>query len=315
MDLISKYLDGTRYFGIWYNGKNGSRYGLQLPVKSRDETVELIKKYNGVENCGISVSTFKDGVPYLLYLSNDFDDKDLRLPFVEAKRLYNFLAKLGFSTSLDFSGSKGFHVIVEVKPNIYTKNQLRSIFYYFRDLLNLTTLDTNTFDFRRLMRIPWTYHENGQLCRTLVSHSGDSLDINKFLKEIGKFEIIKQYEKLAKNERFITVHDYPCIDKFIRDREYWQKHHPRAKFEPTPIIRFSWVIRNIEKGKSNSEILSEARQFGWDDFDENKTLYNIDYIRKKNYIHPSCATLRLLGYCLDDCPYKKEFVINRRKYR
>ena len=101
MDLISEFLHGTRMFCHWYSGKKS--YGNQIKVANKQQVIELIKKYNGIENCGISISTFIDGVPHLLYLPFDFDSDNLREAFEDAKRLYNTMIDFGYKASFHFS--------------------------------------------------------------------------------------------------------------------------------------------------------------------------------------------------------------------
>ena len=198
-------------------------------------------------------------------------------------------------------------MILELKPNLYTKNQLLYLQILFKDILNLPTMDTQIMgDFRRLMRIPGTYHiKTGRLCKTLASNEGKLFDIDMFTHALP----LTKYRSISyvKDGNSITVRDYPCINRFIRDADYWHKYHPRHQFEPEPMIRIAWVIRQLDKGKTLEEIQEEIEKIGWDDYKEDKTRYYLEYIKKKNYIHPSCKTLRTLGYCFKECPYNMEW--------
>lgn len=317
MDLISKYEKGYRYFCHWYQGNRN--YGNQVKVFSRDQAVELITKWNGIENCGMSISTFVNGVPKLLYLPFDFDSSNLREAFDDAKKLYNMLVNMGYRASFHFSGRKGFHVLVPVKPDFYTKEQLRATQEFFSNILNLKTVDTQIFhDIRRIIRIPGTYHtKTGRLCEILVENDeGVNLDINKLSPPKSKRIDPTNFRIDNKTQKDGIYHDYPCIKKLVRDEEYWIQHHPRGRFEPTQIIRMSWVIELAHEGYTEEEILEEAEEIGWDDFNPNKTLYQIRHVMRNNYIHASCELLQNLGFCLPDCPYRTEWKprkINNKK--
>lgn len=303
MDVISDFLGGTRYFGFWYAGSN-IRYGNQFPVKSRSEVVKYIEKYNGAENCGISISTFKDNVPFLLYLPSDFDSNfSLHDAWSDAKMLYNFLVDCGYKVSIVYSGRKGFHVILKVKPYIYTRRQLREIQMFFKKYLKLKTLDNQIMgDIRRIIRIPGTYNSNGNLCRVVAESDGSLFDLRDFTEEIAGpvFDF--------KSDRPLTIyHEYPCILKYISDKEYWIENHERHKFEPHWLIRFSYVIEKLAEDTSLDEIVDSIEKFGWEDFNRDKTKYFIEHIARRGYYHPSCETIQEFGFCLKNCKYRKEF--------
>jgi len=306
MNLIDEFEGGYRYFCHWHSGK--SLYGDQIKVHNKKEVISLIEKYNGMENCGISISTFVNGMPKLLYLPFDFDSPNLEDSFEDAKRLYNTIIGFGYKASFHFSGGKGFHVLIPIVPKHYSKIQLLKAQQFFKRTLNLETADEQIFrDVRRIIRIPGTYHMNGNLCDVYAyNDEGKTLDLEELSPpEFNKFvDIGKSTKPIPKN---IIHHDYPCIERLINDREYWEQNHPRGENEPHWLIRFAWVIEQAYKGKTPEEMLEEIREFDWDDFDEEKTLYNINYILERDYTHPTCDTLQELGLCLDGCPYKKVY--------
>jgi len=326
MDLLSDYLGGYRYFGIWYNRRGDSKYkyGDQFKTYSKDETLNFLEKYAGVENCGISISTYLDGMPFLLFLPFDFDSEDIEKSWSDALRVYNLFALSGYSTILTFSGNKGFHVLVKTKPDIYTSNELREVQIFIKDIMNLKTCDRQIMgDIRRLIRIPGTYHSNGKLCEILkFSEGSKELDLRKFTLIYNNLVLEVRYENGRSPEKIYRddvetpddlsyYHIYPCIEKLVKDKEYWYKHHERHQFEPHWIIRFAFVISRLANGKGIDEIVDEIRSFGWDDFDEYKTEYFVRHIKEHNYKHPSCNTLKLLGFCLDNCIYNKEWKIKK----
>jgi hypothetical protein len=309
MDIISDFHNGYRYFGYWYSGKK--KYGNQIKVSSRDDVIRLIKEHNGTLNCGISISTFINGLPHLLYLPFDFDSNNLRDSFDDAKKLYNTLVDYGYKAIFTFSGSKGFHVLIPVVVKCYSKVQLLGVQQFFKRILNLKTADENIFrDIRRIIRIPGTYHMNGNLCETYMENNeGKLLDIDDLsAPNFSKFDNTNT-NNLYPPQRII--HDYPCVEKLIRDEDYWREHHPRNSFEPNWLIRFAWVIEQSYKGKSIDDIMEDIESFGWDDYDEDKAIYNVKYILEKNYVHPTCDTFKDMGFCLEDCLYNKTWKAKR----
>ena len=50
-----------------------------------------------------------------MILPFDFDSKDLRDAWGDAKKLFNYLVDMGITCVLTFSGRKGFHVLVKYK--------------------------------------------------------------------------------------------------------------------------------------------------------------------------------------------------------
>jgi len=274
---------GTRFIGHWE----------QEPVKSEREVIEKVEEYLGIDNIGISVCTYEKGRPYLLFLPFDFDSDILRDAWRDAKELYNHMMKSGYGVYISYSGKKGFHVYVITKPKTYGRRQIRVIQNMFKNMLNLKTLDEQIFgDIRRLMRIPQTININGGVCRILSMSSGKELDLDVVYKDT---EDIVQVGEHTDSE----FHDYPCIESIVRD-----------DIEPRHLIRFTYVALRISEGWSNDEILDEIESFGWVDFKEDYTAKQIEHIRGRGYIPPSCKTLKELGYCtVEDCIYDDTKVI------
>ena len=293
---------GTRFVGFY-----GENYGNQVPVSSKKEIVNIIEEHLALDNLAISICTYKDGLPHLLFLPFDFDSEDLKEAWDDASKLYNFCIENNYSSYLTFSGRKGFHVfmLTELKP--YSKRQIKDVQNMISDMLKLKTVDNQIMgDIRRLMRIPGTYNIRGGICKVLAYNEGLSLDLNNLT--TIKYE--KDYEPYTPMSTFRSYHKYPCIENLIKNKEYWYKNHPRGKFEPHQVIRFSWAILKLAEGWSMDEIIDEAESFGWDDFDEGKTRWQIEHIDSNQYVPHSCKTLKNLGYCLyKDCKYDTDIRI------
>ena len=284
---------GTRYVGIWE----------QYPVQSREDVIRIIEKHLGTDNIGISVCTYVSDIPYLLFLPFDFDSNNLKSAWKDAKRLFNFCARNNLDATLTFSGRRGFHIYITTVPKPYSKSLIRYVQSHLSNMLGLLTIDKKLFgDIRRLMRIVYTYNmENGGLCLTLARNFGRKLDLEWFRREEHKPEANKAATPDANRAKL----EYPCIEKLIRDRDYWIKNHPRHKFEPSQPVRFTWVALKSLSGYSEDEIFNEAKSFGWDDFNEYKTRYQIRHIMNR-YKPYSCSSLRAMGYCIiPDCKFKR----------
>jgi len=156
MDLIEEFYDGIRYFGAW---SSPQRFGYQHKVYSKEDVIQYINEYNGILNCGISVCTFKDEVPYLLYLPFDFDSDSLANSWSDAMKFYNHIVDIGYDISINYSGYRGFHCLISTIPLPYSRKLIHDVQSYYKNLLDLKTCDPNIFgDIRRLIRIPGTLH-------------------------------------------------------------------------------------------------------------------------------------------------------------
>jgi len=289
---------GTRFVGYWNKG-----IGNQYPVRTYDEVREIVKEHLAQDNLGISMCTYNNGLPYLLFLPFDFDAENLRDAWNDAKKLYNILIDKGYTVCLTYSGRKGFHIFVKTVPKLYPKKLIKAVQVYFKEMFNLNTMDEQIFgDVRRLMRIPHTYNMKGDLCRILTEDRGKDLDLNELI-DINKLSNISvSYEPDDEYE----LRDYPCIEQLIQDREYWKKNHPRGDFEPAQPIRYTWAAIRLIQGYSEDEIIEEAEGYDWDDYEEDKTRYQIRHISGKGYIPHSCNSLREMGFCVvKNCRYKK----------
>ncbi len=294
MDFIEDFLGGNRYFGIWSSSK---RMGGQFKVYSKNDVIEYLHEYGGLINCGISITTFVRGMPKLLFLPFDFDSDNEKESFDDAYKLYTFIKDAGYNVMMNRSGGKGYHVLIQTEPKTYSKQQLRSIQELFKRILNLETSDTQIIsDIRRLIRIPGTYHVNGQLCETILSHSiGKKLDISEFASPTDSIYIPEDFEIHDQNYTSHIYHEYPCIKELIKGEE------------PRQFVRFCWVIEQDHERKTEEEMIEFAREY-WVDYDPTYSLYQIRFISNGKYSHPSCDTIESLGFCKGkSCPYYEKW--------
>jgi hypothetical protein len=293
MDLLDVPF-GVRYVGCWE----------QQPVRSTKQVLEFIKEHNGIDNVGISMCVYKHGVPHLLFLPFDFDsEKDIRLAWLDAKELYNKFVDKGYRTIITYSGKKGFHVYLKVKPKFYPRKQIAFVQESYKKHYALKTMDEQLFgDIRRLMRVPYTLNMKGEYCKVLSQTEGKELDLDDIINPIN---IKSKFDKPYSIPEELEPREYPCLEKLICDRKFWIKYHPRHKYEPAQLVRYSWVAMKLLNGEEPEDILAEASSFGWDDWDEEETAKQIDQIAGRGDYYPlSCASLRSMGWCVvSDCKF------------
>lgn len=307
MDLISDFYGGRRYFGVW---SSPQRSGHQYPVYSKEDVVRYLRMWNGVMNCGISVCTFKGEVPFLLYLPFDFDAGTREKPRKEATRLYNYLVDEGWDVMINDSGYRGYHCLVSVEPNYYTRGQIKSAHEFYKRNLKLDTLDTQIFgDIRRLIRIPGTTHAGkfkkvkgkgwqrqgeGGYCYTIKYSKGDMLNLDDYFEdEYPDYD----FDTPSRNNGVIRK----CIGvmKAMDNKE------------PSQLIRYSHTVYLLKNGYNPDEVLDmyEARhgdgaEFEWDDWDKEYTMKQISHIAGglDHYNQLMCETVKAMGYCDSKCP-------------
>lgn len=278
---------GTRYVGFYNKG-----YGNQIPVTNQKEIKQVIDEHLGIDNLAISICTYKEGKAHLLFLPFDFDSENLEDAWEDAKKLYNHLILFNYGAYLIYSGRKGFHVLLAVKPDVYSKKQVKGIQKMFKNVLSLKTLDEQIFgDVRRLMRIPNTWNINGGLCKVLATYNGKEVNVGEIIEDKG---INIPHDKQGEEKIY---KDFPCIEHIIRDDN-----------EPRHLIRFSYVILRLSEGWTYDEILDEMESFNWVDFDSEYSLKQIEHIDGRGYEPLSCQTLKDLGYCslIRDCEHKRD---------
>jgi hypothetical protein len=324
MDLISRFEGGYRYFGYW---SSPQRYGNQFKVYCRKDIVNYLNRYNGVENCGISVATFKGSAPLLLYLPFDFDSLSFEDSLEDARKLYNEVIDQGWTVTMQDSGFRGFHVLIHTEPNVYSKNQIRIAQESYMNNLELESCDTNIFgDTRRLIRIPGTCHAGkfikkngswkrkgeGTYCRTVAHYEGELMNLNKlFFDNKPEYD----FESNGRNNKK-PKHPLPCLEHTLK--HYRDEHNNR---EPPQLIRYSYVAYWLNMGKEPSEIydmleskFSTGKEWEWYDWDSRTTMSQINHIASNGNYHPlRCNTLKQMGYCLDNCEYNIDKKIKFKK--
>jgi len=271
----------------------------QQPVHSEQEVKSLIEHANYIRDCYISISSFseRDGIIHMIPF--DFDSEDLDLAYLEARILYDYLSANNVLVALHFSGG-GYHCIIKTLSDISAnikrfQNDLASAFKF-------KTIDKRIFgDTRRLIRIPGTWNIRRQkMCEVI---RGEDIWKKAPSVRIGNLTG-RAMQPLTASYTDVLIHDYPCIWYYIQDS---RPPHP---------VRFSYVVLRMHLGASSKQILKECEEFGWADFDKDKTAYYIEHIFSVGYHMPTCATISGWGLCLlHECEYYREKISNLKEVR
>lgn len=301
LDFLTCRLDRHRNFGI----------PNQFPTKSRGEIIQNIEKYNNQKDCFISLCEYDNyGNIFPLFFLCDLDSHDENQDLVnsDTAKILNWCEKNNITYICDESGHKGIHVLMELnQKHKYYNNHFRAFYYYLLNELDLKTIDSCCCETRRLCRVSETIHPiSGKLCCTLLKKEANPLNLFDYIENIeyknndSEYEC-KGYTCSIGESKFIfpfnTDFKMPCIFKAIN------------KADVNHVIRWFWVKILQRKGYSSKEIYDEAKGMGWDDFDEGKTSYQIEYTMQNSY------TLRCrkkidendkYGICVDVCPFRKK---------
>ena len=214
-------------------------------------------------------------------------------------------------------------MLVGLIPRTYSKNQFRNAQEYFERLLKLKTVDHKLFgDVVRKIRLVNTINiKSGRECVMIKYNKGNLLDLDDFFdsdvnSDYYDYYLENEYEGDGNGNECLR-YDYPCVNKFVKDRDLWFKTFPDEKtFEPDWEIRFTWVIKEMMKGRTVDDILDEIETFGWDDFSRRKTKYYINQIIKNNYLPCGRKRFEEMGICLGkECPVINKWIIRSKKER
>jgi len=210
----------------------------------------------------------------LLYLFWDWDTKDIDIP-----ALINRLKRLKIA-SLITETRRGFHlyVFLDEESRIPTSSEKKLI----AEALELEAPDKQ---FRRriftLARVPGSY-QDGFIVKVIFAQNGHFLI----------------FEGEGYNEDYGEPAPRPICPGIIEDI---------LSPNPSHFGRFAFVAFLASQGRSEKEIMEIFRQLRPIDFNERMTEYQIRHIIENRYFPPSCVTLRDLGYCKDNCIFRRKW--------
>jgi len=277
----------------------------QVVVNSLQDLYELVEASDRID-CFMQTHTVEDKARGLLYLI--FVDIDLPNALDRARRilhriLHYLRVKYDISPYTQFSGAKGYHILIPLESIEVNPPSLASDFLRFLQLkLSLGYCDPQLLgDVVRLVRLPNTYNskaiKNDQdgLVRIVQEWDGRRLDTGLLWEE---FRLKKLEEELSRKEKkpkpeivdFDRKDPRPCIAEALR--------HP-LKEGNGHLMRLAVAAEYLNLGKSPSEI---AQLFQYQsDYSYEKSLYFVEDAQKRGYKPFKCKTIQSLGYCLPDC--------------
>ena len=284
-------------------------------VYNYEELKRFVELTNGIKSVYVALYDHTFIIDKIFF---DFDSKDITLAFEDVKTFIKRLNEYNYPFIPVFSGRKGFHVYVLLKP--WTPPNVETAKAVLRDLQqalagDLTTCDRNIFgDIRRLTRYPNTLNKTNYC----VPLPYDFVNWN-----------ISQIIDYAKSQREIDyeIKNLPSINAFIDNINEYTNAPSKLKplheivdmppllylvkplirpcifesvtIEPDPphIVRLSLVTELMYYGWSKESIHELIKKLKWRDYNSKMTKLQIDQIFRKKYLPPSCYKIKNFVRC------------------
>jgi len=314
---------------MWVEFPRWFGYPSQLYLQSKESFDNLFKIFNGKTPIFVSCYRFPERDSVIvdsIMLDLDYKSLNIKKPFEEVKRLAKFCEENSFEYAVIFSGNKGFHFYIPIRPlsqKLYGKMRLREIIYSIQknliDNLKLTTIDVKLLGrLNHLVRFPTSKYvgksgkKTGYYCRYIEDLPNKVDDVLKLAKTKGSlpqdFKHKLSYKDLIQsipNFRYHRVRSANIDDGICRDGTTiptldiivpcLRKHIQLS--EPPHVIRLETTAYLKFLGYRDSSILNFYRNLYWRDFDPEYTYKQILSIKPRL---PSCSLLSVyLGdeYC------------------
>lgn len=292
-------------------------------LKNEHEFERYVKSYNGTRT-GCHVSLYDLSMrPVIDKILFEFDGgkAKLHLVFEEVKDLVSQLRQHKLPYIPVFSGSKGFHIYLLVRPvemdAEVAKAIIRQIQYKFAadgDKIVYTFLDRHKIGaVRTQIRVPNTL--NGSLFCSYLPPYFYELSISEIIelasqprRYLYSYEVDKSALDIADCHTNVnTLSDIglpatrapamprlsdlidvirPCVYREITENP-----------EPAHAVRLTFVSELMWLGHTPEQIYELCKQIRWSDFDPHKTKYHIDYIFRNKLLPHSCRRLKEFVEC------------------
>ena len=251
----------------------------------------------------------------------EFDGKDLNEVFEEVKHFINQIQGK-FEYVVFFSGKKGFHVYILLKPEELPLETAKLMLKQFvsQYLSDFKFLDsTKTGVVGCLIRVPNTRNGN-RFCVPLPNDFVDwqTHEILQWSKEPKRLRISFPSDlpslseltdlsssvanfNLESNGKLIEINYLPSFDllkPLLRPCTFYEIQTSN----PPHIVRFNFVAELLQLGlspKSIHKIIKE--QLNWSDYDEEKTAYYINYIYQRKLLPYGCRKTSCVVNCSKYC--------------
>jgi hypothetical protein len=259
----------------------------QIVVNNLQDLYELVEASDRID-CFMQTHTVEDkakGLLYLVFIDIDCPGDLKRAKEVFRRVLHYLRVKYDISPYSQFSGAKGYHVLIPLEPITVNPPSLASDFLKFLQLkLSMGYCDPQLLgDIVRLVRLPNTYNtkaiKNDQdgLVKVIQEWDGKRLDTGLLWEE---FRLKKLDEELSKKEKKQRVKTAAKING-IRPQIFALIEKAKQGINLTHQQRLAVLFELIANGWEDDQILEvfEAQP----DFDLNKTRYMIEHARRMGY--------------------------------
>lgn len=287
----------------------------RILVRNVREMERFVATRNGVRDVYVSIYAF-DLVIDKVWV--EFDSEDLNKALLEAKELASRLRKSKLPFIPVFSGRKGFHFYILLKPwRSPSVETAKALLLDFQENLTdgLETVDRHGFgDVRRMVRVPNTLNgsryctylplefvrwEMGDILKYAERrHNHEyALRIEKSILDLSSLRPnptdvgcgLRNKTKLPANGNgtyeFLVNIVRPCIAESA------------VSSNPPHIVRVDLVSELIWLGYGPEEVCSFISGLKWEDYDPNITRYHVQQIASHRYLPVSCRKLRWYVNC------------------
>ncbi|MBC7076746.1 MAG: hypothetical protein H5T92_00305 [Synergistales bacterium] len=256
----------------------------QVLVSSERELLAEIERANYTD-CFLATHTPQDrsqGILRVVFIDIDNKDLDLARRFLE-RALKHLKDKHGVKPYCQFSGAKGYHIIIPIEP-VLVKDRAQGFLRFLQVRLSKGYCDPQILgDVVRLFRIPDTINsKSGKLCYPLEEWDGQRLDVSELWEEYRGEEIGRllrgQREKKLRVARIRPPGTgkpgiRPQVQLLIKRMEEGQNL--------AHMQRLAVVAELIAEGWEDSQILELFQRLP--DFDEARTRYYLSHARLRGY--------------------------------
>ena len=259
----------------------------QIVVNNLQDLYELVEASDRID-CFMQTHTVEDkakGLLYLVFIDIDCPGDLKRAKEVFRRVLHYLRVKYDISPYSQFSGAKGYHVLIPLEPITVNPPSLASDFLKFLQLkLSMGYCDPQLLgDIVRLVRLPNTYNtkaiKNDQdgLVKVIQEWDGKRLNTGLLWEE---FTLKKLDEELSRKEKKQRVKTAAKING-IRPQIFALIEKAKQGINLTHQQRLAVLFELIANGWEDDQILEvfEAQP----DFDLNKTRYMIEHARRMGY--------------------------------
>jgi len=292
-------------------------------LKNERDFDNYVQTHNGTpRGCHVSLYDITQR-PVIDKVLFEFDGNKakLHLVFEEVKDLVSQFRKKKLPFIPVFSGTKGFHIYLLLKPlemdAEIAKAIIRQIQYKFAaeaDKLVYKYLDRHKVGVvRTQIRVPNTLNKS-LFCTYLPSYF-DELTMREILELASEprhysydFELKKSALDLVEYHREIDTFSHtelpvikapaaPRLQDLIDVIRPCVYRAVTRNPEPPHMIRVNFVSELMWLGHTPEQIYELCKQIRWRDFDEHKTKYQINHIFKNRLLPHSCRRLKEIVKC------------------